>query len=157
MEWQPPPDLVLLFEAHWPLMQDLHRQGSLAPCGASMDLEGAIRGDAFVIDGTRGVPTAEWVVRHFAAHYRELLERQRLRAAGVFFHGERIQQYVDFASSPEAANALVAILEQADGQSALAVVEYVRADEGWQYSLPASFHPAQGLPADGAREGDKIR
>ena len=56
-----------------------------------------------------------------------------------------MQQYVDFASSPESASAIVAILEQADGQSALAVVDYVRSGDGWEYA-PPGFHPASGLP-----------
>lgn len=147
MDWQPAPDLIRLFDAQWPLMRDLHRQGSLAPCGASTDLDGVVHGEAFIVENPAEDPRAEWVVRHLAQRYRQLLNERRIRVAGVFFHGERFGQYVDFASSMESANAIVAIMEQADGQSALSVVQYAWSDDGWQYSLPAAFYPAGGLPS----------
>ena len=150
MNWTPHPDLVRMFEAQWPLMQQLHRYGSLAPCATWMDNTGGIHGDAFVVEDPAESPGAEWVVGHFAQQYRQRLDARSMRAGAVFFHGELIEGQVTFAGSAETANAIVALLEAADGQSALAVVPYGRtADggvEGWQYVLPPAFYPAAGLP-----------
>ena len=145
MTWEPHPDLVSLFESQWPLMRTLHQYGSLAPCAAYVDREGGIHGEAFTVEDGAEVPGADWVVLDFGTRYREQLAAQQILAAGVFFHGERHGDAVGFASSEEAANAIVAILEHHDGSSVLIVVPYARSAEAWVYER-AAIVPGDGLP-----------
>lgn len=140
------PDLIRLFEAQWPLMRELHAQGSLAPCAIWMDPEGTLHGEAFIVDDVEVEPPgAEWVVRHFGSRYRQGLDAKEMRAAGVFFHGETRSGYVEFASAEDYANAIVGMLEHRDGEATMVVLLYRPSDSGWQYGDPG-FYPSEGFP-----------
>ena len=146
-------ELIVIIEHQLPLLQQLHRSGSLAPVAATMDAAGEVTGEAFTNDEAANVPVENTVDRFARQFARAFADGAPLKAAAIFFHGHAADSIVRAAHTAEEANVLVAWLQHESGQSVQAVIPYgvergaAGETDGWTYG-EAIFSEVAAYPLE---------
>jgi hypothetical protein len=145
-------DLLDLFRAQLPDVERQHAAGNLEPLGAMLREDGSLVLNGRIGNAPEGQPVDE-VISELAGAYAHLLHDRAVRAAGVFFHAQIVDDGMIATTVADAGTAIVAMLEHVSGKAVQFVVRYSRSDDrrlapdGWLYEYPPQVSQAEPLSA----------
>jgi hypothetical protein len=122
------PQLDEIINRVLPVVQDFHGKEMFAPHAATIDKAGALTGRALTNDDSAQLSVTQ-AIDHFEKSFMQLAVNNEIQASGIFYHSSGIDASASRVSLPPATTTdecrtIVALLEQASGESLYLLIPY---------------------------------
>lgn len=133
------PQLDELINRVLPIVQDFHGKAMFAPHAATIDNAGVLTGRALTSDRSTQMSVPE-AIEHFESSFMQLAAKGEIQASGIFYHSPGIDTSFSKVTLPPASTTdecrtLVALLENASGESLYLLVPYSGQSPAIEYAI----------------------